>query len=34
MVLRQADWSLRFYPEAAATRRHVHLARLVIANIG
>jgi Ser/Thr protein kinase RdoA (MazF antagonist) len=34
MVLRQADWSLRFYPGAAATRRHVHLARLVIADVG
>jgi Ser/Thr protein kinase RdoA (MazF antagonist) len=30
MALRQAEWSLRFYPEAAATRRHVRLARLVV----
>ena len=34
MVLRQVDWSLRFHPAAAATRRHLHLARLVIADIG
>jgi Ser/Thr protein kinase RdoA (MazF antagonist) len=34
MALRQAEWSLRFYPEAAATRRHVRLARLVMADIG
>lgn len=34
MALRQAEWSLRFYPEAAATRRHVRLARMVIASIG
>jgi len=33
MALRQADWSLRFYPDAAATRRHVRLARLVMADI-
>ena len=32
MVLRQVDWSLRFYP-AAATRRHLRLARLVVADI-
>jgi Ser/Thr protein kinase RdoA (MazF antagonist) len=34
MVLRQVDWSLRFHPAAAATRRHLHLARLVTADIG
>lgn len=33
MLLRQADWSLRFYPEAAATRRHLRLARLVAADL-
>jgi hypothetical protein len=31
MVLRQVDWSLRFHPAAAATWRHLHLARLVTA---
>jgi len=34
MVLRQVDWSLRFHPAAAATRRHLHLARLITADIG
>ena len=33
MVLRQVDWSLRFHPAAAATRRHLHLARLVTTDI-
>ena len=33
MVLRQVDWSLRYYPGAAATRRHLRLAHLVIADI-
>jgi Ser/Thr protein kinase RdoA (MazF antagonist) len=33
MVLRQVDWSLRFHPAAAATRRHLHMARLVTADI-
>ena len=33
MVLRQVDWSLRFHPAAAATRRHLHLARLLTADI-
>ena len=33
MVLRQVDWSLHFHPEATATRRHLHLARLVTADI-
>jgi len=34
MVLRQVDWSLRYHPGAVATRRHLRLARLVIADIG
>lgn len=34
MVLRQVDWSLRYHPAAAATQRHLRLARLVIADIG
>jgi hypothetical protein len=34
LVLRQVDWSLRFHPDAPATRRHLRLARLVIADIG
>jgi hypothetical protein len=34
MVLRQVDWSLRYHPDDAATRRHLRLARLVIADIG
>jgi hypothetical protein len=33
MVLRQVDWSLRFHPAAAATQRHLHLARLAAADI-
>jgi hypothetical protein len=33
MVLRQVDWSLRFHRAAAATRRHLYLARLVTADI-
>jgi hypothetical protein len=33
VVLRQIDWSLRLHPAAAATRRHLHLARLVTADI-
>ena len=33
MVLRQVDWSLRYHPGAAATRRHLRLAHLVIADI-
>jgi hypothetical protein len=33
LVLRQADWWLRFHPAAAATRRHLHLARLVTHDI-
>jgi hypothetical protein len=34
LVLRQVDWSLRFHPGTAAMRRHLRLARLVIADIG
>jgi hypothetical protein len=34
MALRQAEWSLRFHPAAAATRRHLRLARRVVADIG
>jgi hypothetical protein len=34
MVLRQVDWSFRLHPGAPATRRHLSLARLVIADIG
>jgi hypothetical protein len=33
LVLRQVDWSLRFHPDTPATRRHLRLARLVIADI-
>jgi Ser/Thr protein kinase RdoA (MazF antagonist) len=33
MVLRQVDWSLRHHPAAAATRRHLRLAKLIIADI-
>lgn len=33
MVLRQVEWSLRHYPAAAATQRHLRLARLIIADI-
>jgi Ser/Thr protein kinase RdoA (MazF antagonist) len=33
MVLRQTDWSLRHHPAEAVTRRHLHLARLVINDI-
>jgi hypothetical protein len=33
-VPRQVDWSLRFHPDTPATRRHLRLARLVIADIG
>jgi Ser/Thr protein kinase RdoA (MazF antagonist) len=34
LVLRQVDWSLRFHPAAAATSRHVRLARRVLTDIG
>ena len=33
MVLRQVDWSLRHHPAAAATRRHLRLARAITADI-
>jgi hypothetical protein len=33
MVLRQVDWSLRFYPAAAATERYLRLASHVVADI-
>ena len=33
MVLRQVDWSLRFHPAAAATRRHLRLAKVITADI-
>jgi hypothetical protein len=33
LVLRQVDWSLRFHPDTPATRRHLGLAWLVIADI-
>ena len=33
MVLRQVEWSLRHYPGAAMTRRHLRLAALVIDDI-
>jgi Ser/Thr protein kinase RdoA (MazF antagonist) len=33
MVLRQVDWSLRYHPRAAPTRRHLRLARLVEADL-
>jgi Phosphotransferase enzyme family len=33
MVLRQVDWSLRHHPGAPATRHHLHLARLVHADL-
>ena len=34
MVLRQVEWSVRHYPSAPATRRHLHLARLILGDIG
>jgi aminoglycoside phosphotransferase (APT) family kinase protein len=34
MVLRQVEWSVRHYPAAPATRRHLRLARLVLGDIG
>ena len=34
MVLRQVEWSVRHYPAAPATRHHLHLARLVLSDIG
>jgi hypothetical protein len=34
MVLRQVEWSVRHHPAAPASRRHLHLARLILADIG
>jgi hypothetical protein len=34
MVLRQVEWSVRHYPSAPATRRHLRLARLILGDIG
>ncbi len=34
MALRQVEWSVRHYPAAPATRHHLHLARLVLGDIG
>ena len=34
MVLRQLEWSVRHYPSAPATRRHLHLARRILDDIG
>jgi hypothetical protein len=34
MVLRQVEWSVRHYPAAPATQRHLHLARLILGDIG
>jgi hypothetical protein len=34
IVLRQVEWSVRHYPAAPATQRHLHLARLIIEDIG
>jgi Ser/Thr protein kinase RdoA (MazF antagonist) len=33
MVLRQVDWSLRHHPAAAATRRHLRLAKIITTDI-
>ena len=33
MVLRQVDWSLRHHPAAAATQRHLRLAKVITADI-
>jgi hypothetical protein len=33
MILRQVDWSLRHHPAARATRRHLRLARLILADL-
>jgi aminoglycoside phosphotransferase (APT) family kinase protein len=33
MMLRQADWSLRYHPGTRATAHHLHLARLVAADL-
>jgi hypothetical protein len=34
MVLRQVEWSVRHYPSAPATQRHLRLARLILGDIG
>jgi hypothetical protein len=34
MVLRQVEWSVRHYPAAPATRRHLRLAWLILGDIG
>jgi hypothetical protein len=34
MALRQVEWSVRHYPAAPATRRHLRLARLILGDIG
>lgn len=34
MVLRQVEWSVRHYPAAPATRRHLRRARLILGDIG
>jgi hypothetical protein len=34
MVLRQVEWSVRHYPSAPATRRHLRLAQLILGDIG
>jgi hypothetical protein len=34
MVLRQVEWSVRHYPDASMTERHLHLARLVLDDFG
>lgn len=33
MLLRQVDWSLRHHPGTPATTHHLHLARLVAADL-
>jgi hypothetical protein len=34
MVLWQVEWPVRHYPSAPATRRHLHLARRIVGDIG
>jgi hypothetical protein len=33
ILLRQVDWSLRHHPQAPGTAHHLHLARLVAADL-
>jgi hypothetical protein len=33
MALRQVEWSIRHHPSAPATRRHLHLAWLILGDI-